>query len=86
MSRLYITRDLLTTRDKNYANCLNYLYYQKEFNEKSKTTRWSCTKSDCFSSITTNMEDEIIKIKDRKLLEDASEQLKSSHEQSLNNY
>jgi hypothetical protein len=29
MNRLFITNDLITTKDKKYANCLNYLYYIK---------------------------------------------------------
>jgi len=62
MNRLFITKDISTTKDRKLANCLNYLYYHKLFNEKSNTNRWTCTNRNCFASITTNHEDEIIKI------------------------
>ena len=62
MSRLYITKDVKTSRANQFANCLNYLYYHKQHNEKSQTDRWCCTYKSCFASITTNNEDEVIKI------------------------
>jgi hypothetical protein len=81
MSRLYITKDLATTKEKQLANCLNYLYYLKKFNEKSNTTRWTCKLDTCHASITTSKDDEVAKINGQKL--DTSlepvEQLKNSH-------
>jgi hypothetical protein len=76
MNRLFITDDLITTKDEKYANCLNYLYYIKQFNEKSKTTRWTCPQKKCFASITTTEDKEIIKINGNKCEEDTTTQLK----------
>jgi hypothetical protein len=80
MSRLFITKDLTSTKDKQLANCLNYVYYHKQFNSKSNTDRWTCSNKKCFASITTNNLNEIIKIKGLKLEEDASQQLINSHD------
>lgn len=40
-ARLFITKDLATTKEKQLANCVNYLYYLKKFNEKSNTKKKS---------------------------------------------
>jgi hypothetical protein len=78
-TRLCINKDIITRKDKKIANCLNFLYYHKKCNLKSKTNRWTCTFEKCFGSITTNHEEEIVKINGIKLEDDPRQQLIKSH-------
>ncbi len=79
--RLFKNKDLATTKENQLANCVNYLYYLKKFNEKSNTTRWTCKQDTCHASITTNQDDEVVKISGQKLESSLEpvEQLKNSH-------
>ena len=52
----------------------------KIHSEKSNTNRWTCTNKTCYASITTNSEDEIIKINGRKMDPEPKPQLEQSHE------
>ncbi len=82
-TRLFITKELKSSKQQNMANCLNYLYYFRRYNIKSTTTNWVCYEKNCNASITTSNEDEVIKINNKNIKEfneDLNQILTSSHE------